>query len=193
MLFVAFRNTANNKAERKVKTVPKKTNHQRTDTQGQTVLYLTSWQLASYCGAHTSTLASVATATSATEVITSTHRIATHQQNNQTIYKQQTSHHQAIVEEHSVAHLPSTTASAHHAQHRKRKAADGGHQNSKPFYSNSTANNISTGATILSSSSIYHQKSSSHSLKMTAGHKGSGQKVINKVNFNMKKVFYHLK
>lgn len=28
----AFRNTANNKAERKVKTVPKKTNHQRTDT-----------------------------------------------------------------------------------------------------------------------------------------------------------------
>ena len=127
------------------------------------------------------TLASVATATSATEVITSTHRIAT--QNHQTIYsRQQTSHHQTILEEQSVTHIPST--SSHHGQHRKRKAADGGHHNSKPSQPNSTASNISSGASSSSSNSIYHQKTSSHGHKMTAGHKGSGQKIINKVNID---------
>ena len=156
---------------------PRKRNHQRA---GETEdLSPSSWQLSSYCGAHISTLASVASATSATEVITSTHRIATHQQN---VYKQSSHHQTAIVEEHSVTHLNSSASSLNHSQQRKRKAADGGYQSSKSSHSNSTASNISSGATISSSNSVYHQKTSTNSLKMTAGHKGSGQKVINKVN-----------
>ena len=155
------------------------------------------------------TLASVATATSATEVITSTHRIATHQQHNNQTSRQQPNHHQSLLEEQSLTqihshysissgnHLGSTgsavgnniSSNSNHGQHhhRKRKAADGGVQTNKSTHTNSTASsNISSGragATSSSSSSIYHQKhSSSHGLKMTAGHNkhagGSSQKVI---------------
>jgi hypothetical protein len=141
------------------------------------------------------TLASVATATSATEVITSTHRIATHQQhNNQSAYSlQQANHHQALLEEQSLTQIHShySISSSNHlgatSQNllRKRKAADGGVQSNKSTHTNSTASsNISSsgaGATSSSSSSIYHQKhSSSNGMKMTAGHNkhGSSQKVI---------------
>ena len=139
------------------------------------------------------TLASVATATSATEVITSTHRIATHhQQNNQTVYSgQQTSH--GLLQEHVISKHYHNNSSNHSSSgvgtnsnsghHRKRKAvADGGLEGSKTSsHTSSTASSLSTagaGAGSSSSGSIYQKNS--NSLKMVAGHKhagGSSQKV----------------